>query len=118
MHLKVFLKLKHPKNFLFWANIKKKKNYKTQEKQKTPLGWFFFKPRFFPTLPEGALRAGVLRRHVDGLDVTLEVELPLGFELAEIAGVTMVAGEKDVVGGGAVSCQGGLVACGKCAAAA
>jgi hypothetical protein len=55
---------------------------------------------------------------VDGLDVTLEVELPLGFELAEIAGVTMVAGEKDVVGGGAVSGQGGLVACGKCAAAA
>ncbi len=51
--------------------------------------------------------------------MTLEVELPLGFELAEIAGVTMmVAGEKYVVGGGAVSGQGGLVASGKCAAAA
>jgi hypothetical protein len=48
---------------------------------------------------------------VDGLDVTLEVELPLRFKLAEIAGVAMVvAGEKDVVGGGVVSGQGGLVA--------
>jgi hypothetical protein len=48
MHLKVFLKLKNPKNSLFWANIYKK-NQKTQKKHKNthkktknPLGWFFF----------------------------------------------------------------------------
>jgi hypothetical protein len=34
MHLKVFLKLKNPKNSLFWANKKKKK--KTKNPPKNP----------------------------------------------------------------------------------
>jgi hypothetical protein len=57
MHLKVFLKLKNPQNFLFWANVSKKpkktqKTHKTPKKPKKPkknkknpkktLGWFFF----------------------------------------------------------------------------
>jgi hypothetical protein len=53
MHRKVFLKLKNPKNSLFWANIlkktkkpkkPKKKQKKKQKKKKCPkdpLGWFF-----------------------------------------------------------------------------
>jgi hypothetical protein len=54
MHLKVFMKLKKkPKNPLVWAkNPKKtKKPKKTQKTPKKTLGWFFFKPGFFPTLP-------------------------------------------------------------------
>jgi hypothetical protein len=43
MHLKVFLKLKNPKNSLFWV----KKPKKTQKKPKNPLGWFFLNPVFF-----------------------------------------------------------------------
>jgi hypothetical protein len=58
MHLKVFLKLKNPKNSLFWANICKKTN-KTPKKPKNPknprkkkkkktTGLVFFKnPGFF-----------------------------------------------------------------------
>ncbi len=38
----MFLKLKNPKNFLFWANIKK------NQKNKKPTGLsFFFNPGFF-----------------------------------------------------------------------
>jgi hypothetical protein len=54
MHLKVFLKLKNPKNTLFWVK-KSQKNQKTPrnpikniKNKKKPLGWFFFKnPGFF-----------------------------------------------------------------------
>ncbi len=53
MHLKVFLKLKNPKNFLFWVKKppKNKKN-KKPKKTKKPTGLVFFikKPGFFPTL--------------------------------------------------------------------
>jgi hypothetical protein len=63
MHRKVFLKLKNPKNSLFWATIlkknqKKQKNKKNKKKNKkkkkkifpkNPLGWFFLN-RFFLTL--------------------------------------------------------------------
>jgi hypothetical protein len=61
MHLKVFLKLKNPKNSLFWANIftkkkpkKKKKKQKKQKNKKTkknPLGCFFLNPGFFQPCP-------------------------------------------------------------------
>jgi hypothetical protein len=48
MHLKVFVKLKNPKNPLVWAKNPKnpKKTPKTQKKPKKPKkpqGWFFFK---------------------------------------------------------------------------
>ncbi len=41
-------------------NKKKQKNQKKTKKQKTKktLGWFFFKPGFFPTLPAGGGRGG------------------------------------------------------------
>jgi hypothetical protein len=53
MHLKVFLKLKNPKNSLFW--VKKTKETKTQKKTKNPkkptgLGWFFPLPPPPPTV--------------------------------------------------------------------
>jgi hypothetical protein len=57
MRLKVFLKLKKTlkPSLPGKKNQKKpKKNPKNPKKpkknQKNPLGWFFFKPRFFPTL--------------------------------------------------------------------
>ncbi len=61
MHLKVFLKLKNPKNSLFWVkNLKKnQKKQKTQKNTKKPKkkpknqkkhGAVFFLTVFFPTL--------------------------------------------------------------------
>jgi hypothetical protein len=50
MHLKVFLKLKNPKNSLFWVkkNKKTQKTPKTPKKQKKPTGLvFFLKTRVF-----------------------------------------------------------------------
>jgi hypothetical protein len=53
MHQKVFLKLKNPKSFLFWANMYEKK------KKKKTLGWIFLKkPGFFLTLAEGGVPGG------------------------------------------------------------
>jgi hypothetical protein len=44
MHLKVFLKLKNPKNSLLGKYLKKqKKTKKFQKTQENPLGWFFLK---------------------------------------------------------------------------
>jgi hypothetical protein len=58
MHLKVFLKLKNPKNSLFWVKKVKKKQQqkKTLKKQKKTTGLGFFKnPGFFqPCLQEAA----------------------------------------------------------------
>jgi hypothetical protein len=46
MHVKVFLKLKKPKNSLFWANIYKKKTKKTKKNKKNKkIHW----AGFFPT---------------------------------------------------------------------
>jgi hypothetical protein len=49
MHLKVFLKLKNPKNSLFWVKKTKKtqKTPKIHKKPKNPLAWFFLKTRVF-----------------------------------------------------------------------
>ncbi len=46
-----------------------KKNPKNLKNPKKPLGWFFFKPGFFPTLLSGPLRemrrgSGIPRQHV------------------------------------------------------
>jgi hypothetical protein len=50
MHLKVFLTLKKPKKLSLLGKYIKK----SPKTQKKPLGWFFFKPGFFPTLPAAA----------------------------------------------------------------
>jgi hypothetical protein len=50
MHLKVFLKLKIPKNSIFWANIKKKQK-KTKTPQKKQRAGFIL-TGFFPILPQ------------------------------------------------------------------
>jgi hypothetical protein len=49
MHLKVFLKLKNPKNSLLGKKTPKntKKTKKPKKKPKNPLGWIFFKSRVF-----------------------------------------------------------------------
>ncbi len=47
MHLKVFLKLKNPKNSLYWAYIYLKKTKNKIKKPKKTLGWFFFKTPVF-----------------------------------------------------------------------
>jgi hypothetical protein len=51
MYLKVFLKLKNPKNSLFWSNKKKKKIKRPKKTQKNPKKTtglvFFLNPGFF-----------------------------------------------------------------------
>jgi len=42
MHLKVFLKLKNPKNSLFWVKKKPKNPQKNQNNPKKPTGLVFF----------------------------------------------------------------------------
>jgi hypothetical protein len=68
MHLKVFLKLKKNLKTPIWEKIKKKPN--NSKKKPKLLGWFFFKPGFFPTLPawgRGGCGCPLLPRAADSL---------------------------------------------------
>ncbi len=62
MHLKVFLKLKNPKNSLFWANIyKKKQKIKNKNKiknPKKPMGWLKKKQVFSNPAWKAWMRCG------------------------------------------------------------
>jgi hypothetical protein len=63
MHLKVFLKLKNPKNSLSSRQINKKKPKKTQTPKKPPGLGFLYKKN--PTLPEPRFKFLLSQRHFD-----------------------------------------------------
>ncbi len=86
MHLKVFMKLKNPKNSLFWANMYKKnpKNPKNPKKNKknTELGFFLKKPGFFQPCLGGDVVGGADRRF--GADHPVRAHLHAGPEVRQL----------------------------------